>query len=229
MRMNFELNVGSTVLLFALLASPAHARQDPQFWASASASVKLSDQWRLSQDWVARFSDNRNSLYELEVATLMGYKIGKSVTLAAGYVHVPQYVSGDFSILERRAREQVTVDNVAAFAGGRLSARLRAEQRWREGVDGVGWRLRPYLKFSRPFKKGGKTSLALSHETFLNLNTTRFQRTEGFDRMRNSIGINTALAKRLSLEAGYLNQYGFVRDRDDTIDHAATVSLSLSL
>ncbi len=221
--------VSSAVFLAAILASPAHAREDHQLWVGASANVKLSDRWRISQDWVARFSDNRNGLYEIEVATLVGYKIGKSVTLAAGYVHNPQYSEGDFSVMERRAREQITFDNVAAFAGGKLSARMRAEQRWRENVDGVGWRLRPYLKYSLPFKKGGTTSLTISNETFLNLNTTSFQRTKGVDRMRNLIAINTSLAKSLSLEAGYLNQYGFVRNGDDTVDHVASVALALSL
>jgi hypothetical protein len=229
MMTSFRMMVGLAVLLGAILASPAHAREDRQFWASASASVKLSDRWRISQDLVARLSDNRNGLYEIEVATLVGYKLGKSVTVAAGYVHDPQYSAGDFSVMERRAREQVTFDNVAAFSGGKLSARMRVEQRWRENVDGVGWRLRPYLKYSLPFKKGGKSSLTLSNETFLNLNTTGFQRTQGFDRMRNLIGINTSLAKSVSLEAGYLNQYGFVRDGDDTIDHVASVALALSL
>jgi hypothetical protein len=224
-----KMIISSAVLLAAILATPAHAREDRQLWASASASVKLSDRWRISQDWVARFSNNRNGLYEIEVATLVGYKLGKSVTAAAGYVHDPQYSAGDFSVMERRTREQVTFDNVAAFAGGKLSARMRAEQRWRENVDGVGWRLRPYLKYSLPFKKGGKTSLTLSNETFLNLNTTSFQRTQGFDRMRNLVAINTSLAKSLSLEAGYLNQHGFVRNGNDTIDHVASVALALSL
>ncbi|HXG98798.1 MAG TPA: DUF2490 domain-containing protein [Sphingomicrobium sp.] len=224
-----QLIISAAVLIATVLASPAHAREDHQLWTGAGVSVKLSDKWRISQDWIARFSDKRNGLYEIEVATLAGYKFGKSITVAAGYVHNPQYSEGDFSVLERRAREQVTFDNVAAFAGGKLSARIRAEQRWRENADGVGWRLRPYLKYSLPFNKGSKTSLTLSNETFVNLNTTGFQRTEGFDRMRNLIAVNTSLAKSLSVEAGYLNQYGFVRDGDDTIDHVASLALSLSL
>jgi len=132
------------------VALPAHAATDDQLWTTASASVKLSDHWRLSQELTARFSDNRNGLYEIESNTLLGYRLNKTVTLWAGYTHDPQYSGGDFTVMEHRAREQVTFDNIARIGGGKLSARVRVEQRWRENVDGTGWRLRPYLKYSLP-------------------------------------------------------------------------------
>lgn len=219
----------AAVLIALVTAFPAHARQDPQLWTGASASVKLGDKWQLNQEVLARFSDNRNGLYEVEAVTLLGYKLNKKVTIAGGYVHSPQYTEGDFRVLERRARQQVTVDDVVRFAGGKLSARMRLEQRWRENVDEMAVRVRPYVKFSRPLREGSRTSLNVTSEGFVNLKTTSFQRTEGFDRMRNAVSLNTKLSPKLSLEAGYLNQYGFVRNGDDTIDHVATVNLGLSL
>jgi hypothetical protein len=211
------------------LPAPARARQDKQLWTTANVNVKLSEKWRLQQELTARFSDNRNGLYEIESVTLVGYRLRKDLTLAAGYVHNPQYSDGDFTVLERRLREQITFDNVAQLGRGKLSARLRMEQRWREHIDGTGWRMRPYVKFSLPLAKGSKTSLTLSNETFFNLNTTPFQRQGGLDRMRNLIAINTPLTKTLSAEIGYLNQHGFVRGGEDTSDHVASVSVSLSL
>jgi hypothetical protein len=207
----------------------AQAREDEQLWTSASVNVKLSDKWRLQQDLTGRFSDGRDGLYEVESVTLLGYKIARDVALAAGYVHNPQYSGGDFTVMEHRAREQVTFDNVARIGAGKLSARLRMEQRWREGADGTGWRMRPYVKFSLPLSKGSKTSLVVSSEMFVNLNGTPFQRQDGLDRMRNLVAINTPLTKTLSAEIGYLNQRGFVRGGEDTSDHAASISLSLSL
>jgi hypothetical protein len=210
-------------------AGSAQAREDEQLWTNANVNVKLSDKWRLQQELTTRFSDNRDGLYEVESVTLLGYRIAKDVTLAAGYVHNPQYSGGDFTVMEHRAREQVTFDNVARMGSGKLSARFRMEQRWREGVDGTGWRMRPYVKFSLPLARGSKTSLVLSSEMFVNLNRTPFQRQDGLDRMRNLIAINTPLTKTLSAEIGYLNQHGFVRGGEDTTDHAASISLSLSL
>ena len=219
----------TTALILAAAAVPAHATDDEQLWTTASGTVKLADKWRLSQEVVARFSDTRKGLYEIESNTLLGYKVTDNVTLWAGYTHDPQYAGGDFTILERRAREQITIDNFAKIGRGKLSARLRMEQRWRENIDGTGWRARPYVKFNLPLREGGKTALVLSSETFINLNTTAFQARTGVDRMRNLIAISTPLTKTISMEAGYLNQHGFVRNGEDTSDHVASVSLSLSL
>ena len=149
------------------------------------------------------------------------------MTVWAGYTHDPQYSRNHFTVMEHRAREQVTFDNFATLGKGKLSARMRFEQRWRNGIDGTGWRVRPYLKYSVPV--AGKTSLNLSSEPFINLNTTSFQRKSGLDRVRNLITLSTPLSKRLSGEAGYLNQYGFVRGGPDTMDHVAYFALSLSL
>jgi hypothetical protein len=101
------------------------------------------------------------------------------------------------------------------------------EQRWRDNADGTAWRIRPYAKYSLPLH--GKTSLTLSNEIFVNLNTTSFQQHDGVERMRNLIAVNTPLLMNVSMEVGYLNQYGFVRRGDDTSDHIATISMSASL
>lgn len=212
----------------APIPGAAQARDDGQIWLTGGATIKLDDKWRLSEDVVARISDNRDGLYEIEASTLLNFKLAKDLTIAAGYVHNPQYSDGDFTVLERRAREQVTLDNLARIGAGKLSARLRMEQRWRENIDGTGWRMRPYLKYALPLR--GKTSLTLSSEVFVNLNSTAFQRQDGLDRGRNLIAINTPLLlKNVTMEAGYLNQYGFVRGGEDNIDHVASLSVSASL
>ena len=215
----------------ASVATPAAAatvpENDTQFWAQASASVKLNDQWKLSQEVTTRISDNRNGLYEVEMVSMVNYRIAKNVTLAAGYVRDPQYVEGDFSIMEQRAREQVTVDNLAKIAGGSVSVRMRLEQRWRENLDGTGWRARPFVKYSLPLRV--KVSLVLSSEPFVNLNKTAFQARDGLERVRNFAGFNVPLAKNLTAEVGYLNQHGFVRNGPDTSDNVGSFSLSLSL
>jgi hypothetical protein len=189
--------------------------------------VKLSDRWRLSEEGTVRFSDNRNGLYEIESNTLLGYRLNKVVTLWAGYTHNPQYAAGDFTVMEHRAREQVTFDGFAKLGTGKLNGRVRLEQRWREHVDGTGWRARPYLKYSLPI--AGKTALNLSSEPFINLGTTPFQRKSGLDRVRNLVTISTPLTKTLSGEAGYMNQHGFVKNGPDTSDNIAYFAVALSL
>jgi Protein of unknown function (DUF2490). len=205
----------------------AHASHDSQVWTTQVVNVKFADKWRLQEEVVERFSDSRHGLYEIESNTLLGYRLSKVTTLWGGYTHDPQYSGGHFTVMERRLREQVTFDGFAKLGPGKLSARLRVEQRWRDGIGGTGWRLRPFLKYSVPVH--GKTLLNLSTEPFVDLNTTGFQRTPGLDRVRNLISISTPLAKSLTGEAGYLNQHGFVRGGEDSSDHVAYFAVSLSL
>lgn len=211
----------------SLLSTPALAASDEQVWANGSATVKLSDRWRLQEELTGRFSEKKDGLYEVESNTLLGYRLNKVVTLWAGYTHDPQYSGGDFTVMEHRAREQVTFDGFAKLGKGKLNGRVRLEQRWRDGIDGTGWRLRPYLKYSVPI--AGKTALNVSTEPFFNLNTTTFQRQSGLDRVRNLATISTPLTGKLTGEAGYMNQHGFVRGGPDTSDNIAYFGMSLSL
>jgi hypothetical protein len=210
------------------MSQPAHAAtSDSQLWTNGQVNVKLSDKWRLQEEATARFSDKRNGLYEIESNTLLGYRLNKVVTVWAGYTHNPQYSGGDFTVMEHRAREQVTFDGFAKLGTGKLNGRVRLEERWRHNVDGTGWRFRPYLKYSLPI--AGKTALNLSTEPFFNLNTTPFQKQSGLDRVRNLVTISTPLTKVLSGEVGYMNQHGFVRGGPDTSDNIAYFGLAVSL
>jgi hypothetical protein len=209
------------------LASPAHA-DDFQQWVQLGAKIDISDKVVLSDEIVARFSDDSGGLYEIENSLLLGYKLSKNVTAWAGYVHDPNYVAGDFTVMERRAREQVTVDNFAKLGTASLSGRLRLEQRWRDGVEGTGWRTRPYLKLSVPL--GGKSAptLNFTEEAFINLNNTSFQSKDGLDRLRTAATLSFPISKAVKLEAGYLNQHRFVTDGPDTDDHVLTASVGVS-
>jgi len=224
---NKAIGLLAAIMAISLIPAAASAKSDEQIWANTQATVKLSDRWRLSQEFTARFSDNRNGLYEVESNTLVGFRLNKVTTLWAGYTHDPQYAGGDFTVMEHRAREQVTFDGFARLGPGKFNGRIRLEQRWREHVDGTGWRLRPYLKYSLPI--AGKTSLNISSEPFFNLNTTPFQGRTGLDRVRNLVTVSTPITKALNGEAGYMNQHGFVRHGPDTSDNIAYFGLSLSL
>jgi len=226
MALRFPLSLAC--MAAAALPSAALARDDGQIWIGGSAVVDLGKRFRLSEEIVTRFSDDRGGLYEIESNTLIGVRLAPKTTFWAGYTHSPSYSHGRFAAMEQRAREQLTVDGLPAGPGS-LSLRLRMEQRWHDGVAGTGWRLRPYFKYSLPLRRGGHTALVFSHESFLNLNRTAFQSHTGEDRMRNAVAIATPLAKGVNAEIGYLNQHGFVRGGPDTSDHVATLTLSLSL
>jgi len=216
------------LLAIALACAPAaaHARDDAQLWVTNAATARLGGNWLFSGESIVRFSGNRNGLYEIEVTSLLGYRLNRTVMVMAGYTHDPNYAPG-VTMMERRAREQIVLDNIVRIAGGALSARLRLEQRWRDGLSGTGWRFRPFARFVLPLRQGGP-ALVLSHESFINLNTTRFQTTRAHDRMRNLVAIATPVARNATLEIGYLNQRGFVPGGADNTDHAASLSLNFA-
>jgi len=211
------------VALTALAATPAQASEDTQYWQTLSVNVALAPNLKLQNENVFR-SGEAKGLYEIESVLLLAYKPSKQVTIAAGYLHNPTYLHGNFRVMEHRLREQVSVDNFAKLGPVKFSARLRMEQRFREGVSGTAWRLRPYLKASMPLT--GKASLNLTHESFVNLNNTSFQQTDGLDRMRNAISVSVPISKTVGVDFGYLNQHGFVRGGPDSSDHVLTLGLS---
>lgn len=206
-------------------ASPATASEDTQAWETVTVNVALPSNLKLSSETVRR-AGNAKGFYELEENLMLGYKADDHVTVWLGYTHNPNYTQGDFTVMERRFRQQVNFDNVAKLGPATLSGRVRLEERWREGQSGTGWRLRPAIKLSFPFV--GKTKLALNHESFIDLNTVAFQTVGGYERMRNSVAVSAPLGKQFGIEVGYLNQHKFVPNGPDTSDHVLTLGLSAS-
>jgi hypothetical protein len=190
---NHPLKVATVAALGTLgLITPVAANaSDSQLWTGGSGTIKLSDKWNLSQDLTARFSHNKHGLYELEANTLVGYQITKTVSLWAGYDHDPQYSGGHFTIMEQRLVEHVPSSDLGKLGGGQLSGRIRLEQRWRDGQNGTGWRLRPSLRYTLPFSTRSKVGLTLSEEPFFDLNTTSFQSAHGLERLRSLVAMTT--------------------------------------
>lgn len=214
------------VLAALSLASPALASTDEQHWETMTVNVALPDNFRLSSETVLRTGDARG-FYEVEENAMVGRKLNKQVTVWLGYTFNPTYLHGTFQRREHRFRQQVNFDNVLQLGKVRIGGRMRLEERWREGIQGTGWRLRPQVKATMPLV--GKATLSVSSEQFFNLNTMAFQRVSGLDRMRNAISVAVPLNKKISVDCGYLNQHGFVRNGPDSSDHVLTLGLTASL
>ena len=206
-----------------LIAAQAQAGEDTQHWETLNVTVNLPDNFKLNSETIARTGDARG-FYEIEQNLMAGKKLNKTVTVWLGYTFNPTYNHGDFRAREHRFRQQVSFDNVAQIGKIKLGGRVRTEERWREGQTGTGWRLRPQVKASMPFI--GKSTFTVSHESFINLNTTSFQTVSGYDRMRNAASVSVPLAKKVSMDVGYLNQHGFVRNGADSSDNVLTLGLS---
>lgn len=216
--------LAAAALAAAMLASPALA-DDTQAWGTLTINGPISGPVRGSSETVLRTSDAKG-FYEIEQNFMVGYKANKHVTYWLGYTLDPQYSHGSLTITEHRFRQQVSFDNFAKVGPFNVSGRVRLEERWRDNLPGTGWRLRPYVKLSMPIR--GKTNLNLTHESFIDLNTTGFQKQAGYDRWRTAISVSTPIARNVTVDLGYLNQHGFVRNGPDTDDHVATLGLTAS-
>lgn len=206
------------------LATPALA-DDTQYWQTVTVTVALPDSFKIQNETVLRTSDARG-LYELENNVMVGKKVSKVTTLWLGYTFDPQYNHGTFTRREHRFRQQINFDGFAVVGKVKFSGRVRLEERWREGLPGTAWRLRPQVKATVPL--AGKVTLSVASEPFFSLSNTGFQTADGLDRMRNSISIGVPLSKRVNLDFGYLNQHGFVSGGPDTDDHVLTTGISAS-
>jgi hypothetical protein len=215
------------VLSLALVAAPAWARdEDQQLWLKAAISVGLGDRMKLDLDAESRFGNDSNGLDEVELGGMVTYAVAKGVTVGGGYVRSTDYLDGDVYRTEDRLRAHFGVSGTVGSA--RLSARVRLEHRQRSDGDDVGFRLRPQIKATVPI--GGPFSLVASHESFILLNDTDWGQRTGYQRMRNFAGVTWTASRKWSVEAGYMNQYDFGRNRaSDKMTHALSVSATLNL
>jgi hypothetical protein len=215
------------LLTAPLLLAPLPAlaqRTDEQLWLAANASAPIGDGARVTLESIGRFSDRAGGFFHSEFGALGSVTVTKGVEIAAGYRHVEDWDHGRALPNEERLRQIVTITLSKRFA-----TRLRLEQRFNSSGSGVGVRFRPQQRFTLPLGDKGPT-LFVTHEDFINLNDTRWGQRSGYERMRNAIGITVPLAKNLSTDIGYLNQYRFGRGRArDQMDHAMTLTLSLTL
>jgi hypothetical protein len=222
--------IGLVAAAIPLLAVPTAANaSDSQVWLGGSVTVKLSSKWAVTQDATARFSDDRHGLYEIEMNSLLGYQLNKTVSVWLGYDHVPQYSSGNFTLMEHRLPQIITFTNFASIGRGKMTGRVRFEERWRDGRLGTGWRVRPYLRYSVPFSKATKVALTLSAEPWIDFNKTSFQTTGGLDRMRSLVAVTAPVGGHFSADIGYMNQHFFVPNGADRSDNIAYFSLGLKL
>jgi uncharacterized protein DUF2490 len=210
-----------------LVAAPAAAgpRDDFQVWTILNASGTIEGRWLAQGDANIRFGGEGTRLYQRTIRGALGYKLGKKASIYAGYANVLNYVDGGPNRSEHRLFQQLSLD-LGRAGGGSLTGRTRLEERFMEGGDDIGLRLRQQLRYARPLD--GDLSIFVSAEGFVALNDTDWGARAGFERLRSAAGLRHPVAARVSGELGYLNQYTRRRNGRDTMDHAMTVALSLS-
>lgn len=206
-----------------LFAMPALAQQvDEQLWLQTNAQVRLDDHSRVTLEGIARFSDRLGGLFHTEIGGMVSTRIADNVEIGIGYRRVSAHGNSSAAD-EDRLRQQV----VANF--GRVSTRLRVDERLHPGGDEIGFRIRPLIRYAHPLGAKG-VALFAGHESFYLPNSTVWGQRRGYERMRNQVGVTLPLAKGLNADIAYLNQYRFGKGgARDQMDHALSLQLTLAL
>jgi hypothetical protein len=214
-----------SILLVPLLslAAPALAQQeDAQVWLQTNAQVPLDENLRLTLEGIARFSDRTGGLFHTEIGGIVSTKVADNVELGFGYRHVGSH-GGNAADDEDRLRQHV----VATF--GRVTTRLRVDERFHPDGDEIGFRIRPLVRYNHPLGTKGYALFAV-HESFFMANDTDWGQRAGYDRMRNTVGLVIPFGKGMNADLGYLNQYRFARNGGRAqMDHALSFQLTFAV
>lgn len=220
-RLFFRLAATVACVTPSYLAAQDH---DAQLWPALNANLDLGGNATLQTQAVARFGDDAGGLYELEFQGDLDVAAGDGVRVGGGYVYLPAFNRGDVTSTEQRVRQHVTV-RVGEVLGGRVEARLRLEQRWRDDGDDVAFRLRPYIVWTRPIGPDGLV-LRLWHESFINLNDTDWGGQARYARSRNQVSLRRKLGAAVTGELGYVSQYDLSSTGPDRLIHALAAAVT---
>ncbi len=204
-------------------ASPALAAdQDVELWTVGIATGPISGKVLGSMEVSIRSSDEGTRHATVLLRPSIGYQVTPKLSLWAGYTRATIGTIGRPLSIENRYFQQASW-TIGKVAGGTLTSRTRLEQRTVMGRNDTGWRARQQLRWTKPIAKEG-TSVVLSSEVFVALNSTDFGASAGLDQTRNFAGINLPLAKGFTVEGGYMNRYVRRAGVPDRLDHILPIT-----
>lgn len=227
-----------TGLLFASIAvgtfTPAHATDsDDGFWTvvSSTDSFPSGDEvsrWQYWFDAQARYFDVGSGINQYLVRPAVGYKIGDNLSAWVGYARFRSRNRSGSVRDENRYWQQISW-TAGKWKNGTVSLRARLEQRDLSTGDDLGLVLRTQAKYVRPIGSDGKRYLALGIEPFIDLRDTDWGGDSGLGQNRISIGIGWRFSDKLTLESGYMNQFIWVDNGENRMNHLGILNFKIKL
>lgn len=221
----------AAVLIAGVLTSAgatAQTRHDEGGWVAIFGNGPFKSHEESPLRWwfdgQSRFLDDAGGFNQLLIRPGLGYAIRENQTLWYGYAYIrTDSVTLDEGFDEHRMWQQwmytPSVDNWS------FVYRSRFEQRWVETGSDVGLRFR---QFARAQYKLTDTpwSVIAWDEAFFHLNDTDWGARAGFDQNRAFIGVGfKSSPEGVRYEIGYLNQFIYRRDRENTMNHILSFSV----
>lgn len=202
-----------------IAAAPAGAADDNfEFWFNPSAEFDVDDDTAVEIETAQRFRDSDNGPDTYFVRGWLNQSLSDAVTLSGAV----EYRANDGDSDEVRLLQQ------ASLRHGILRGRLRMEQRFVDGADRTGWRLRPRIGVAVPLDEAGRWSLDADAEAFVTMRSTSLGGQDGLTGLRTQVGVGYEVNGRLSLGLTYLRQQEIRRGGADTVGHAPLIGIELS-
>lgn len=202
----------------AFVASPATAQSDEQFefWLNPSIGTELDEDTAIELETAQRFrseTDGRVDTYFFR--GWLKQDIADNATLAGAV----EYRINDGGSNEIRTMHQLSTSH------GILKTRLRLEQRFVDGADRMGLRLRPRLGVGFDLTEDGRWSAGADAELFWVLRGNNVGSDTGITGLRTTVGVEYAVSEHLSLGVSYLRQQDFEDGGPDEIGHAPLIGI----
>ncbi len=217
----------SPLPLVALLAALApSASAENQVWTSISLDTKPAEAspYEFELNTELRYQPD-GDLDTIEIRPGVAYALDNGVKLSGGYLYAQSERAGPDQI-EHRLWQRISY-GIAEFGGGEFKGQTRLEERWREGGDGTGLRVRHQFAFERPIAETPFT-FVLSDEVTIGLNETAWGNAKGFQENRAQAVLEWE-AGPATWEFGYLNQRrNGGNGADDETSHHIVIGLSAS-
>lgn len=201
----------------ALLPSTARANDEAfEFWLNPSISTDLDDDTGIEFETAQRFRSSADGRVDTYFGRLWWQqRMADHMTLGGA---VERRIN-DGGRDETRTMQQLSTRH------GLIRTRLRLEQRWVDGAEQLGLRLRPRLGIAVPIDDAGRWSFGTDAELFLTLRSTSDGGDSGLTGLRTQIGVSFDATDALSISAVYLRQQDFEDDAPDVIGHAPLIGV----
>ena len=222
-----------SVIFMAFPLSGSATENDPGAWIVFSTTDAFQtdgqdSRWHYWFDAQARYFDLGSGANQWLARPGIGYAISDNVNGWVGYARFRARNSAGDVADENRYWQQIDW-TAGRWNDGRISMRVRLEQRSISVGDDVGLVLRYRAKYVRPIGQNGSTSLIVAIEPFVDLRDTDWGGDSGLGQNRVLIGFGRRLSDQLSIEAGYMNQYIWRDNAENRVNHLGVLNFKVKL
>lgn len=218
------------MLITPWFSAKADVDSDFGVWGAVQGQGRFTDsnpqlaKWQWWVEGQGRFFNDAKRFGQSLVRPGLGYKVAENTIVWLGYAWIHDRPQGRPATDENRIWQQLSWNH--AYYWGSLFSRTRAEQRFLNTGDDVGWRFRQFIKYTHPLFFD-PLYVSVWDEIFVNLNSTDWGARNGFNQNRGFAGVGLYLDsdKHFRFELGYLNQFINNRSGSDRMNHIISSSL----